>query len=124
MPSRVVQAYPPSNEFPLGNCDNILIDTMGINGKMSTYILCPDILALLISYTASYVAQVQVIFQPVVQQGSNLELPSYLSDPLLYVQFFCFISSPEDCPELAMWTVECAYMQDQNDNQYREGAVI
>jgi hypothetical protein len=124
MPSRMVQAYPPSDEFPLGNCDTVLIDAMGINGKMSTYILCPDILALLISYTASYVTQVRVIFQPVVRRGSNLELPSYLSDPLLYVQFFHFISSPEDRPELAMWTVECAYMQDQNDNWYREGAVI
>ncbi|KAG2084184.1 hypothetical protein BD769DRAFT_1632983 [Suillus cothurnatus] len=107
MPSRVVQAYPPSDEFPLGNCDTVLIDAMGINGKMT-----------------SYVAQIQVIFQPVVRRGSNLELPSYLSDPLLYVQFFRFISSPEDCPELAMWTVERAYTQDQNDNRYREGAVI
>ncbi|KAG2122975.1 hypothetical protein BD769DRAFT_1359974 [Suillus cothurnatus] len=107
MPSRVVQAYPPSDEFPLGNCDTVLIDAMGINGKMT-----------------SYVAQVRVIFQPVVRRGSNLELPSYLSDPLLYVQFFRFISSPEDRPELAMWTVERAYTQDQNDNRYREGAVV
>ncbi|KAG1899581.1 uncharacterized protein F5891DRAFT_1128836 [Suillus fuscotomentosus] len=81
MPSRVVQAYPPSNDFPLGNCDTVLIDAMGTNSKMS----------------------------------SNLELPSYLSDPLLYVQFFRFISSPDDRPELAMWTVEHAYMQDEND---------
>ncbi|KAG1808425.1 uncharacterized protein BJ212DRAFT_1280677 [Suillus subaureus] len=90
MPSRVVQAYPPSNDFPLGNCDTVLIDAMGINGKMS----------------------------------SNLELPSYLSDPLLYVQFFRFISSPDDCPKLAMWTMERAYMQDQDGNRYREGAVV
>ncbi|KAG1802450.1 uncharacterized protein BJ212DRAFT_1220211, partial [Suillus subaureus] len=25
MPSRVVQAYPPSNDFPLGNCNTVLI---------------------------------------------------------------------------------------------------
>ncbi|KAG1821091.1 uncharacterized protein BJ212DRAFT_1478187 [Suillus subaureus] len=50
MPSRVVQAYPPSDDFPLGNCNTVLIDAMGINGKMT-----------------SYVAQVQVIFQLVVQ---------------------------------------------------------
>ncbi|KAG1882719.1 hypothetical protein F4604DRAFT_1879390 [Suillus subluteus] len=79
MPSRVVQAYPPSDDFPLGNCDTVLVDAMGINGKMS----------------------------------SNLELPSYLSDPLLYIELFRFISSPDDCPELAMWTVERA-----------EGAVV
>ncbi|KAG1805845.1 uncharacterized protein BJ212DRAFT_1449522 [Suillus subaureus] len=107
MPSRVVQAYPPSNDFPLGNCNTVLTDTMGINGKMT-----------------SYITQVRVIFQPVVQRGSNLELPSYLSDPLLYVQFFRFISSPDEHPKLAMWTVEHAYMQDQNGNQYREGAAI
>ncbi|KAG1817122.1 uncharacterized protein BJ212DRAFT_1299292 [Suillus subaureus] len=90
MPSRVVQAYLPSNDFPLGNCDAVLIDAMGINGKMS----------------------------------SNLELPSYLSDPLLYIQFFHFISSPDDHPELAMWTMEHAYTQDQDGNRYREGAVV
>ncbi|KAG1877845.1 hypothetical protein DFJ58DRAFT_720608 [Suillus subalutaceus] len=85
MPSRVVQAYPPSNNFPLGDCDTVLIDAMGINGKM------------------------------IVRQGSNLELPSYLSGPLLYIELFCFISSPDDCPELTMWTIERTYMQDQND---------
>ncbi|KAG1784681.1 uncharacterized protein HD556DRAFT_1435370 [Suillus plorans] len=83
MPSQVVQAYPPSNNFPLGNCDTVIIDAMGIDGK-----------------TTNYVAQ--------------LELPSYLSDPLLYVQFFRFISSPDDRPELAMWTLERTYMQDEN----------
>ncbi|KAG2738582.1 hypothetical protein P692DRAFT_201842767 [Suillus brevipes Sb2] len=90
MPSRVVQAYPPSADFPLGNCDTVLIDAMGINGKMS----------------------------------SKLELPSYLSDPLLYVQFYRFISSPDQCPEVAMWVVERTYMQDENGNRHREGAVI
>ncbi|KAG2039807.1 hypothetical protein BDR03DRAFT_859471, partial [Suillus americanus] len=55
---------------------------------------------------------------------SNLELPSDLSDPLLYVQFFRFISGPDDHPELAMWSVECAYTQDENGNHHREGAVI
>ncbi|KAG1780065.1 hypothetical protein EV702DRAFT_1178226 [Suillus placidus] len=83
IPSRVVQAYLPSDDFPLGNCDTILVDATGINGKMT-----------------SYVAQVRLIFQPVIQQGSNLELPLYLSNPLLYIQLFHFISSPADRPEL------------------------
>ncbi|KAG1777252.1 hypothetical protein EV702DRAFT_1197580 [Suillus placidus] len=107
IPSRVVQAYPPSNDFPLGNCDTILIDATGINGKMT-----------------SYIAQVRLIFQPVIRRGSNLELPSYLSNPLLYIQLFRFISSPADRPELRMWTVERAYTQDQNGNRHREGVVI
>ncbi|KAG1749592.1 hypothetical protein EDD22DRAFT_981821 [Suillus occidentalis] len=105
--NRAVQAYPPSDDFPLGNCDTILVDATGINGKMT-----------------SYVAQVRLIFQPVVRRGSKLELPSYLSDPLLYIQLFRFISSPADCPELGMWTVEHAYTQDQNGNRHREGVII
>jgi len=48
MPSRVVQAYPPSDDFPFGNCDTVLIDAMGINGKMSMYILCAYTLVILI----------------------------------------------------------------------------
>ncbi|KAG1858447.1 hypothetical protein DFJ58DRAFT_715865 [Suillus subalutaceus] len=107
MPSRVVQAYPPSDDFPLGNYNTVLIDTMGVNGKMT-----------------SYIGQVRLIFQPIVRQGSNLELPSYLSDPLLYVQFFRFTSGPDDHPELAMWSVERAYTQDENGNCHREGAVV
>ncbi|KAG2140491.1 uncharacterized protein EDB93DRAFT_1241855 [Suillus bovinus] len=107
MPSQVVQAYPPTNGFPFGNCNAVLIDATGIDGKMM-----------------NYVAQVHLIFQPTVQQGSNLELPSYLSDPLLYVQVFRFIHNPDDHPELAMWTVERTYTQDGNGNRCREGAVV
>ncbi|KAG1887539.1 uncharacterized protein F5891DRAFT_1132109 [Suillus fuscotomentosus] len=107
MPSRVVQAYPPSDDFPFGNCDTVLVETTGIDGK-----------------TTSCIAQVGLIFQPTVQRGSNLELPSCLSDPLLYVQFFHFISSPDDRPELTMWTVEHTYMQEENSNRCRKGAVI
>ncbi|KAG0693787.1 hypothetical protein DFH29DRAFT_985410 [Suillus ampliporus] len=97
---RVVQAYPPSDNFPLGNCDTVLIDGMGVGGKMSMSIPCADVL------------------------GSKVELPLYLSNPLLYVQFFRFISSPNERPELMMWTVECAYTQDENGNCHREGAVM
>ncbi|KAG1751909.1 hypothetical protein EDD22DRAFT_981686 [Suillus occidentalis] len=85
--NRVVQAYPPSDDFPLGNCDTVLVDATGINGKMT-----------------SYVAQVR----------SKLALPSYLSDPLLYIQLFRFISSPADRPKLG----------DHNGNHHREGVVI
>jgi hypothetical protein len=97
---------------------------MGINGKMSLSISCAYVVTLLMTYTASYITQVQLIFQPKVQQGFNLELPSYLSDPLLYVQFFRFISGPDDHPELAMWSVEHMYTQDENGNHHREGAII
>ncbi|KAG1785129.1 uncharacterized protein HD556DRAFT_1250391 [Suillus plorans] len=107
MPSRVVQAYPLSNDFPLGNCDTILIDGPGMDGNIT-----------------SYVAQVRLIFQPTIRRGSDVELPSYLSNPLLYVQYFRFISRPEDRPELMMWTVERVYTHDANGNRHRHGAVV
>ncbi|KAG2747601.1 hypothetical protein P692DRAFT_20736136, partial [Suillus brevipes Sb2] len=31
IPSRAVQAYPPNDNFPLDNCDTILVDATGIN---------------------------------------------------------------------------------------------
>ncbi|KAG1813400.1 hypothetical protein EV424DRAFT_1565654 [Suillus variegatus] len=89
MPSRVIQAYPPSEDFPFSNCDTVLIETMRDNGQ-----------------TSSHVAQVRLVFQPTIQRGSNLDLPTYLSTPLLYVQYFHFITSPDEQPELSMWTVE------------------
>lgn len=39
MPSRVIQAYPPGDGFPLGNCDNVLVDITGDNGQISMSIL-------------------------------------------------------------------------------------
>ncbi|KAG1718445.1 hypothetical protein EDB19DRAFT_1931191 [Suillus lakei] len=107
MPSRVVQVYPPSDNFPLGNCDTVLVDSLGANGN-----------------TTSYVAQVRLIFQLTIQKGSDLKLPSSLSDPLLYVQFFHFVSRPEEHPELMMWTVERAYTHGENGNCHQEGAVV
>ncbi|KAG2148850.1 hypothetical protein DEU56DRAFT_909164 [Suillus clintonianus] len=107
MPSRVVQVYPPSDNFPLGNCDTVLVDSPGADGNMT-----------------SYVTQVRLIFQPTIRKGSDLKLPSSLSDPLLYVQFFRFVSHPEERPELMMWTVECAYTHGKNGNRHREGAVV
>jgi len=37
MPSRVVQAYPPTDEFPFGNCDTVLIDTIGDSGNICMF---------------------------------------------------------------------------------------
>ncbi|KAG2339117.1 hypothetical protein BDR05DRAFT_977844 [Suillus weaverae] len=97
MPSRVIQAYPPCSGFPLRNCDNVLVDVIGDDGQIT-----------------SHVAQVRLIFQPKIPHASDLVLPSYLSCPLLYVQYFDFIASPNDHPELAMWTVEHSYVEDQH----------
>ncbi|KAG1888723.1 hypothetical protein F4604DRAFT_1674358 [Suillus subluteus] len=107
MPSRVVQAYPPSDAFPLGNCDTVLINVMGDDGQ-----------------TTSCVAQVRLIFEPKIPRASNLVLPTFLSNPLLYVQFFHFVTNPNDRPELAMWTVERTYMIGQHGEHYRCGGVV
>ncbi|KAG1718386.1 hypothetical protein EDD22DRAFT_983580 [Suillus occidentalis] len=107
MPSRVIQAYPPSDAFPLGNCDTVLINITGDDGQ-----------------STSRVAQVRLIFRPRIPQASDLVLPTFLSNPLLYVQFFNFIANPNDRPELAMWTVERTYTVDQHGKRYRCGGVV
>lgn len=108
MPSRVIQAYPQSADFPLGNCDTVLVDTLGDDGQIR-----------------GRVAQVRLIFQPTIRRGSNIDLPTYLSTPLLYIQYFHFVTSPNQQPELSMWTVERTYVQDHTSgNRYRQGAVI
>ncbi|KAG2039998.1 hypothetical protein BDR03DRAFT_932839 [Suillus americanus] len=102
MPSRVVQAYPPSDAFPLRNCDTVLINVMGDDGQTSKSIFAV----------------------PKIPRASNLVLPMFLSSPLLYVQFFHFVANPSNRPELAMWTVEHTYMIDQHGECYRCGGVV
>lgn len=50
-------------------------------------------------------------------------MPSYLSCPLLYIQYYHFVASPNDRPELAMWTVERSYVEDQHGKR-RCGGVV
>ena len=38
MPSQVVQAYPPSNLFPFGNCNVVLLDLSHLSHKHSSFI--------------------------------------------------------------------------------------
>ncbi|KAG1902591.1 uncharacterized protein F5891DRAFT_948766 [Suillus fuscotomentosus] len=106
MPSRVIQVYPPDSRFPLGNCDNVLVDVTGDDGQI-----------------ISCIAQVRLIFQPTLPRASDLVLPSYLSHPLLYIQYYNFVTSPNDRPELAMWTVERSYVEDQH-GKHRCGGVV
>ncbi|KAG1795563.1 uncharacterized protein BJ212DRAFT_1450746 [Suillus subaureus] len=96
---RVIRVYPPDDEFPLGNCDNVLVDITGDNGQISMSILLN------------------------LPHASDLVLPSFLSCPLLYIQYYHFIASPNDCPELAMWTVEHSYMEDQH-GKHRCGGMV
>ncbi|KAG2360675.1 hypothetical protein BDR07DRAFT_1289068 [Suillus spraguei] len=49
---------------------------------------------------------------------------TYLSTPLLYIQYFHSIASPEQQPKLLMWTMEHMYVQDNTGNCCRQGAVM
>ncbi|KAH7904286.1 hypothetical protein BJ138DRAFT_1239251, partial [Hygrophoropsis aurantiaca] len=101
MPSQVIQAVPPSDSRAGGICDAVIVDS---DSKVLTH-----------------VAQVRAIFQPKVR--SDEQLPSYLSQPLLYVQYFNWVARPEDNPSVGMWMVERAYRQGPWGEQ-RHGAVI
>jgi len=69
---------------------------------------------------ASYVAQVRAIFQPRAPSRSRLQAPLYLEKPLIYVQPFHVVCTPEQQLESWMWTVERNVFQ----SGQHEGLVI
>ena len=60
-----------------------------------------------------YVAQVRAIFQPRPPPRSRSELPFYLAEPLVYVQPFRVLSSPDDWPELGMYVLKREFIPDR-----------
>ncbi|KAG2085470.1 uncharacterized protein F5147DRAFT_748705 [Suillus discolor] len=104
MPSQVVQAAPPSEKFPMGNCDAVI--TQSIHGDQ----------------TVNLVAQVRAVFQPVAPR--HVTLPHYLADqPLLYVQYYEIVANPGDQPAISMYTVAQKYREGLAGQQ-RLGAII
>ena len=96
---------PPSQNFPYGHCDAILITPPNDGTKKFTYTL--DFMLIYLPYTAaSYVVQVCAVFQPRAPSHSRLQAPSYLEKPLIYVQPFHVVCMPDQQPESWMWTVE------------------
>ncbi|KAG1782276.1 hypothetical protein EV702DRAFT_960317 [Suillus placidus] len=87
MPSQQVQAHPPSEAYPFGNCDIVLL-RMQNDGEI------------LISHSPLVVAQVWMVFG-LSTRGSAL--PPELAEPLLYVQLFDVISHPKDDPAVMMY---------------------
>ncbi|KAI6143658.1 hypothetical protein BKA82DRAFT_28542, partial [Pisolithus tinctorius] len=90
LPSQVVRALRPSQDFPYGCYDVVLISPS--------------------NDTASYVAQV--------------ETPPYLNHPLVYLQPFCVIATPQQQPELQMWTLERCFSHMEEGGETREGLVV
>ncbi|KAG1875796.1 hypothetical protein F4604DRAFT_1680667 [Suillus subluteus] len=105
MPSQVVQAAPPSEMFPLGNCDAVIVQS--IHGNR----------------TANIIAQVQAIFQPIPPR--HVTLSHYLMDqPLLYVQYYEIVGHPRDEPATSMYTVARQCHDGPSGQRMRSGAVI
>ena len=70
----------------------------------------------------SFVAQVRAIFQPRAPSRSKLQVPPYLDTPLIYVQPFHIIDTPE--PELRMCTLERNIFHAESGQPTREGLII
>lgn len=110
MPSQAVQAEPPSDAFPSGNCDAIFLDMdQGANNPgcklvYATYRPCTDNIYYLVS-----VAQVRIVFQLAPPRRSTAKLPDFLSHPLLYVQPFRIVTTPEDLEDTRLWKLERVY---------------
>ncbi|KAG1789798.1 hypothetical protein EV424DRAFT_1545249 [Suillus variegatus] len=104
MPSQVMQAAPPSEKFPMGNCDAVI--TQSIHGDQ----------------TVNLIAQVRAVFQPIAPR--HVTLPPYLADqPLLYVQYYEIVGNPGNQPAISMYTVARKYREGLAGQQ-RLGAII
>ncbi|KAG2359553.1 hypothetical protein BDR07DRAFT_1452327 [Suillus spraguei] len=104
MTSQAVQAEPPSDAFPSGNCDAIFLDMdQGANNPGFS------------------VAQVCIIFQLTPPQHSTAMLPGFLSHPLLYVQPFHIVKTPKDLEDTQLWMLKRVYppaMQPQTHTEF------
>ncbi|KAG1867751.1 hypothetical protein F4604DRAFT_1881626 [Suillus subluteus] len=89
MPSQQVQAYPPSEAYPLGNCDVVLLWTQNDGEHQIFRYRC-----------GTY--PVRMVFT-LSTRGSAL--PPKLAEPLIYVQLFEVISCPQEDPAVMMYRV-------------------
>lgn len=111
MPSQQVHADPPSTNFPGGNCDTVLFNRRVDGGNDGA--------------SASHVAQVRIVFQPTLPQGSRAQIPECLSQVLVYIQHFDFIvPGPE--PSTGMWMVRRSYTRhpSQPERVIRCGSIV
>ncbi|KAG1884265.1 hypothetical protein F4604DRAFT_1978027 [Suillus subluteus] len=89
MPSQQVQAYPPSEAYPLGNCDVVLLRMQNDSEHQIFRYHC-----------GTY--PVRMVFT-LSMRGSTL--PPKLAEPLIYVQLFEVISRPQEDPAVMMYRV-------------------
>ncbi|KAG1861251.1 hypothetical protein F4604DRAFT_1882465 [Suillus subluteus] len=97
MPSQVVQAESPSEQFPHGHCDVVLI--------------------------GPFVAQVRAVFQPTTKRYSSLEVPAFLNQVFVLVQPFTFVGDDPE-PLTRMWRVRRSLNINPSLPQYGERLAI
>ncbi|KAI6095783.1 hypothetical protein EDD17DRAFT_1774437 [Pisolithus thermaeus] len=100
MPSQVVQAQPPSSDFPFGNCD---ITTWAVS-----YMMYISRMANVLLIHTVHVAEVRAVFQ-LIHSCRSHDLPDFLSQPLLYVRPFHVIATPDSQPDTHLWILERVY---------------
>ncbi|KIM65075.1 hypothetical protein SCLCIDRAFT_22891 [Scleroderma citrinum Foug A] len=102
--SQDVQARPPSQDFLFRCCNTVSISPP--------------------NNVEGYVVQVRAIFQPHTPSRSKLQAPPYLDKPLIYIQPFHVVATPDQQPELRMWTVERTILHAEGGKTTREGLII
>ena len=122
MPSQQVQALPPSEEYPSGKCDAVLVHYTTPSGDVSeSYSQTTFSLKCISYFPASVVAQVRAIFN---FSSRGRPLPPEHSHPLLYVQYFTFSALPADQPELRMYTVRRMFIDNPEGGRSCVSAII
>ncbi|KAG2136941.1 uncharacterized protein EDB93DRAFT_1242301 [Suillus bovinus] len=104
MPSQVIQAAPPSQTFPLGNYDAVIMQVQPIKiAKIGEAAMRRKI--------------------PILPR--HITLPHYLADqPLIYVQYYEIVGHPHDDPAISMSTVARQYHYGSDGQRVRLGAAI
>lgn len=93
MPSELIQAYPPSPSAPLGNCDVVLLNSDGQSQHNPGY----------------HVVQVRAIFQLAHSPHIQSATMAFLTQPLVYIQPFDIVATPEDQLDTRLWILERIY---------------
>ena len=122
MPSQQVQALPPSEEYPSGKCDVVLVHYTTPSGDVSeSYSQMTFSLKCISYFPVSVVAQVQAVFN---FSSRGRPLPPEHSHLLLYVQYFTFSALPADQPELRMYTVRRMFVDNLEGGRSCVSAII
>ncbi|KAG2142503.1 hypothetical protein BD769DRAFT_1383347 [Suillus cothurnatus] len=105
-PSQQVQAYPPCDTYPFGNCDIILLQPTDAHPKSLPCII-----------------QVRMVFA-LSPRGS--QLPAELKEPLLYVQLFEIAAPPEAELHIGMYQVRHSFYPapDGSPSRRRVGKIV